>query len=239
MVRIKKKLLYFLAALVLPFSLFAQQPHKPVKAPYLIYYGSTLGRKLLHESSVNSSFWPISRFYVAQQYLSYCGPASAVIVLNALGRKPVQDIYHFPYAIYNQDNIFSAAALAHIAPTSILHKGLTIAELAELIRANHARAKVVLAQSSSYKQFMKDALAALKSHNRYIVVNYYRKSLGQTGGGHISPLAAYDALSDRFLIMDVSRYKYPPAWVKSKDLWTAINTIDSDSHKTRGYLLVS
>jgi Phytochelatin synthase len=36
------------------------------------------------------------------------------------------------------------------------------------------------------------------------------RAIGQEQGGHISPLAAYDAETDRFLILDVSRYKYPP-----------------------------
>ncbi|MGB6297273.1 MAG: phytochelatin synthase family protein, partial [Rivularia sp. (in: cyanobacteria)] len=57
--------------------------------------------------------------------------------------------------------------------------------------------------------------------------------------GHISPLAAYNKETDRFLILDVSRYKYPPVWVKAEDLWKAMNTKDSVSDKTRGFVLVS
>ena len=56
---------------------------------------------------------------------------------------------------------------------------------------------------------------ALAEPNRYVIVNYLRRTLGQERGGHISPLAAYDADADRFLILDVSRYKYPPVWVKT------------------------
>jgi hypothetical protein len=36
--------------------------------------------------------------------------------------------------------------------------------------------------------------------------------------------------------LDVARYKYPPSWVKTTDLWNAMNTDDSDSGKKRGYL---
>lgn len=57
--------------------------------------------------------------------------------------------------------------------------------------------------------------------------------------GHISPLAAYDKVGDQFLILDVSRYKYPPVWVKAADLFAAMNTIDADnSTRTRGYVIV-
>jgi Phytochelatin synthase len=66
-----------------------------------------------------------------------------------------------------------------------------------------------------------------------------RKTIGQERGGHISPIAAYNQRTDRFLILDVSRYKYPPVWVKAIDLWQAIKTTDSDSGKTRGFVLVT
>ena len=74
----------------------------------------------------------------------------------------------------------------------------------------------------------------------YVIVNYLRRTIGQERGGHISPLAAYDAETDRFLVLDVSRYKYPPVWVKAEDLFAAMNTPDSDNeNRTRGYVLVS
>ena len=72
-----------------------------------------------------------------------------------------------------------------------------------------------------------------------MIVNYLRGAIGQERGGHISPLAAYDADTDRFLILDVSRYKYPPVWVATEDLFTAMNTTDPDNeHKTRGFVLI-
>ena len=36
------------------------------------------------------------------------------------------------------------------------------------------------------------------------------------------------------------RYKYPPVWVKTADLFDAMNTPDPDNdNKTRGYVLIS
>jgi Phytochelatin synthase len=53
-------------------------------------------------------------------------------------------------------------------------------------------------------------------------------------------LAAYDTKSDRFLILDVARYKYPPVWVKASELFDAMNTADADNEeKTRGFVLIS
>jgi len=57
--------------------------------------------------------------------------------------------------------------------------------------------------------------------------------------GHISPLGAYDGDTDKFLILDVARYKYPPVWVKAAVLFGAMNTADSDNNnRTRGYVLI-
>jgi hypothetical protein len=62
----------------------------------------------------------------------------------------------------------------------------------------------------------------------------------QGRGAHISPLAAYDADTDRFLILDVSRYKYPPVWVVAAELFAAMNTTDTDNQdRTRGFVLLS
>jgi hypothetical protein len=67
-----------------------------------------------------------------------------------------------------------------------------------------------------------------------------RKSIGQEKGGHISPLAAYDADTDRFLLLDVARYKYPPVWISAVELFNAMNTTDSDNQdRTRGFVLIS
>ena len=73
-----------------------------------------------------------------------------------------------------------------------------------------------------------------------MIVNYLRKALGEQIGGHISPLAAYDGKADRFLVLDVARYKYPPVWVKTADVFAAMNTPDAaNGNKTRGFVLVT
>lgn len=41
----------------------------------------------------------------------------------------------------------------------------------------------------------------------FVVASYDRRSLGQTGSGHFSPLAALDEVSDSVLVLDVARFK--------------------------------
>lgn len=69
-----------------------------------------------------------------------------------------------------------------------------------------------------------------------IVASYGRKVLGQTGDGHFSPLAAYHAATDRALILDVARFKYPPHWVSLPLLFTAMRAVDASTGGPRGYL---
>ena len=48
-----------------------------------------------------------------------------------------------------------------------------------------------------------------------------------------------DPLGDRVLILDVARYRYPPVWVRSIDLWRALRTIDPSSGRSRGLVRLS
>jgi hypothetical protein len=100
------------------------------------------------------------------------------------------------------------------------------------------KVQVYHAANTNLENFRKQVAENLKQPGNFVLVNYLRKEIGQEKGGHISPLAAYNEQTDRFLILDVSRYKYPPVWVKTTDLWKAMNTRDSVSGKTRGFVLV-
>src|SRR5688572_1087320 len=89
------------------------------------------------------------------------------------------------------------------------------------------------------EEFRSLARQYLNSPDRHVIVNYLRKIIGQEKGGHISPLAAYDEDTDRFLLLDVARYKYPPVWISAAELFAAMNTTDSDNQsRTRGFVLL-
>ncbi len=46
-----------------------------------------------------------------------------------------------------------------------------------------------------------------------MIVNDRREAVGQKGGGHISPLGAYDAASDSFLVLDVNPAAASRVWM--------------------------
>jgi hypothetical protein len=162
--------------------------------------------------------------FEAQRRPAFCGVASAVIVLNAL--RPGRNL--------TQTAFFAALPME----LRVTFGGMTLDELGHLLRQHRAEVEVVHASDSSLEAFRLKARENLSRAGDYMLVNYQRSVLGQGNGGHISPLAAYSAETDRFLILDVAAYRYPPVWVSTADLWNAINTVDRTSGRTRGFVVI-
>ena len=208
-------------------------------APSLTDYASPLGQQFLLESTAKADFWELSANFLTQITQSYCGVASSGMVLNSLDLQAPDDERYRPYRMFTQDNFFADSATQAVLPAEVvLRQGMTLSQLGQLLASHETQVKVVHAGDISLAEFREQVVANLTQPNNYVLVNYLRREMEQQTGGHISPIAAYHAASDRFLILDVARYKYPPVWVKAEDLWRAINTVDSVSGKTRGFVLV-
>jgi len=205
----------------------------------LIGFNSSQGEQLLLESQARQAYWPLSVQFVTQNNQAYCGVASMVMVLNALSiPAPVAPEYS-PYHVFTQENFFNNEQTRKVlAPEVVARQGMTLDQLGQLLATYSVNVKVYHSTDTSLEEFRKQAVENLQQPNNFILVNYLRKVLGEDRGGHISPLAAYNKQTDRFLILDVSRYKYPPVWVKATDLWQAMATMDTTSGKTRGFVLV-
>ncbi len=198
------------------------------------------GEQMLAESDALDSFIPLSIAFVTQQTQAFCGVASIVTVLNALSIPAPSTPEYEPYRTFTQDNLLDDRAEAVLPRKLLARQGMTLDELGRLLALHPVETQVHHAADAGLDEFRAAARAYVGIKDRAVVVNYLRRSLGQERGGHISPLAAYDPRADSFLIMDVARYKYPPVWVKTGDLFQAMNTPDSDNGgKTRGYVLVS
>jgi hypothetical protein len=209
-------------------------------SPNLIGFNSNEGEKLLLTSRAREDFFPLSMQFVTQHNQAYCGVASIIMVLNSLGINAPETPQYSPFRVFTQENFFNnEKTKAVIAPEVVARQGMTLEELGGLIASYGVKVEVRHASNTSLEQFRKQAVENLKQEGNFVIVNYLRREIGQERGGHISPLAAYNEQTDRFLIMDVSRYKYPPVWVETADLWKAMNTVDSVSKKTRGFVFVS
>ena len=206
----------------------------------LINLNSSQGSALLQDSEALQSYWPLSIQFVTQKNQAFCGVASIVMVLNAMGVPAPTTPEFDPYKTFTQDNVFTPATEKVLPQETLLKKGMTLDQIGEFISTYGVKAEVHHASESTIDEFRNLAKEYLSSPNHHVIVNYLRKSIGQEKGGHISPLAAYDADTDRFLLLDVARYKYPPVWIATAELIDAMNTIDADNqNRTRGFVVMS
>ena len=207
--------------------------------PALIDLGSPDGVALFAHAAAKQAYWPLSDEFVTQKTQSYCGIASLVMVLNALAVPAPVVADYGPFTSFTQDNLFTPATEKIITQTYILGHGMTLDQVGAVAANFGVTVRVVHAGATSIAKFRAEAAAALAGRGRFVIVNYLRTALGQQRYGHISPLAAYDRRSDRFLILDVARYKYPPVWVRTADLFAAMKTIDQgNGNQTRGFLVL-
>jgi len=205
----------------------------------LIVFDSTEGKVLLKRSS-NNAFWKLIPYFTTENGLTFCGIASGVMVLNALNIPPPSTPDHAPYRIFEQDNFFTDSVLKIITPSEINMQGMSLEQLGESIKTFGIKTKIIYGGDLAKNNFRKELINVIHSDNQYIIINFHRKYLNEMGGGHFSPLAAYDEKTDRFLLLDVARYKYPPVWVKTDDLYRAIHLNEKgEVVNFRGYLVVN
>lgn len=209
-------------------------------AKNLINFNSPEGEELLIESKAREDYWPLSIQFVTQDNLAYCGVASIVMVMNALAIPAPEAEQYRNYRVFTQENFFNNSRTKQVmSADDVLHKGMTLNQLGALLATYPTNTEVYYAGEITLAEFRNLVIKNLQEPGNFVLANYLRSAIGQERGGHISPIAAYNQEKDSFLILDVARYKYPPVWVKAEQLWQAMNTIDSASGKTRGFVLVS
>lgn len=209
-----------------------------IAAP-LISLDSKEGTKLFYRFDQAPYFWRLNSEFISQKNLTFCSIASSVMVLNALKVTAPHDPAYGKYSMFTQENFFTDPVKKILSIDQVTQKGSTLDQISEALRTFGVTVKTFHANKSSLKKFRKLVKNTINKQQGYIIVNYLRTGVGQEGGGHMSPIAGYDPKTDRILLLDVARYRYPPVWVQTQDLWNAMNTQDSDSKAFRGYVLVT
>ena len=193
----------------------------------------------LKRSKYKEDYWTLSVSFTTQIRQTLCSVATAVTILNALPiKRPLDQVYK-PYPYFTQANYFNDGVAGLRSYQHTLTDGMTLQMAAQAMRAHGATTKPIHASDVSVDEMRKMMKSNLQRSGDYVAVNYQRKFIGQPNGAHFSPVAAYDAKTDTFLIMDVARYKFPPVWVRADDLHDAMNTHDSEVPQTRGFILIS
>lgn len=229
------KLLWLLALLTAVTAL----PARAGEAPDVVGWDSPAGKILHARMNADADYWQLSPHFAVQQTQSYCSVASAITVLNAMPvSKPVDPAYA-PYPYFTQRNFFSPAVNRIISAQTVLAQGMTREEMAGTLAQHGAQTRSIAGDALDDASLRALLQQALGDDGQFVLANYFRANLNQVGGGHWSALAAYDTQTDRVLILDVAKYKYPPVWVGIHTLRQALDTPDTTSGKPRGLVVVS
>ena len=209
------------------------------QAADLVYLNTPGGAQRLLQAPLNQQYFAVQPFVDTQENLAFCGPASMAAVLNSLPQeaRPVAPQLK-PFAYFTQDSFFNPQTQRIKSREATLRSGLTLQQSAELLQSFGVSADRFYGDQLTEAAFRDLITTSLKDPKARLIINFDRKSLGQAGAGHLSPLAAYDDASDSVLILDVAKFKYPPFWVTVSDLLKAMNTIDPDSGLSRGVIRV-
>ena len=201
----------------------------------LTYLNSPAGTNLLLKSDFNKQFFSLMPYVTTEEYETFCGAASMASVLNSLptNNRPVPPQFS-PYHYFTQDSLFIESTDKIITKEKVEKSGLTLDQLKQFLEIWAANPTIYYGSTLSLSQFRNLITSSLSNPNQRIIVNFDRKALDQIGHGHFSPIGAYDSKTDSVLILDVAKYKYPPVWTKTSDLFNAIQGIDPSSGKSRG-----
>jgi len=211
----------------------------PAWAVDLVYLNTPAGAERLVAAKFKQHFFFVQPYVESQQNLAFCGPASIASTLNSLDIPRPAAGPLFPYRFFTQENIFTPATQRIKSATQVSLSGMTLAEVTAFFNVLGVKATSYYADQLNLDQLRTLIRAALEGPKTRILVNYSRKPLGQAGGGHVSPLGAYDENTDSVLLLDVAKFKYPPVWIALTDLLAAVSTTDTDSGKSRGIVVVT
>ncbi len=205
----------------------------------VIYWNSEAGKILRSRISADADYWQLSPWFAEQINQTYCAVASAITVLNAMPiKKPIDPIYA-PHAYFTQSNYFTPEVTKIISPQTVRSQGMTRDEMVMTLTSQGVKATSIAGDAIDDQALRLLLQKTLRDDGQFVLVNFSRATLGQEGWGHWSALAAYDAQSDRVLILDVAKYEYEPEWIGIGTLKKAINTLDTTSNKARGLVFVS
>lgn len=159
---------------------------------------------------------------LSQRNPSSCGPTSVANVLRSEGTAATPD---------------DVAAHGAGCVAGFCFGGLTLAQLAEATRATAPEWKVTELHPATLEAF-REELRHANDVDRRLILNFSRRPLFGTGGGHHSPLGGYLEPEDLVFVLDVNE-RFGPWLVPSARLFEAMDTVDSSSGQKRGLLRLS
>ena len=251
-----------LAASLVPAAL-ARDETPVTTAQALVPFSSEEGLARLVRSGAKVDFPALANQFEPQSNGIFCGPTTTAIVLNTVrgrsadlprdrSRLRPEDFQYAPAGFdpsvprFTQDKVIDKGLKTRSQvlgePVVINGKqtrdfGYQLRQLDEMLRAHELATRLVIVDDKQADaDIRRDLVQNLQRTGDYVIVNYRRVEVGQTGGGHISPLGAFDAESDSVLVLDVNPASAGWVWMPVASLIRGMRTFDTVEN--RGYILV-
>src|SRR5512144_1138373 len=123
----------------------------------LISLTSEQGEHLLLDSEARQAYWSLSIQFVTQKNKHYCGIASIVMVLNALGVEAPSTPEFEPYNTFTQDNVLNEETEKLLPQAVLMRHGMTLDQIGRLLEVHSVKADVRHAADSSLDEFRRVA----------------------------------------------------------------------------------
>ncbi|CAO3694365.1 unnamed protein product [Rhizopus stolonifer] len=201
----------------------------------LVRFASPEGKRLFRDAMDDGyaeGFFPLTGNFTTQSEPSYCGPSSLAMVLNALEVDPKRK-WKGNWRWFSDDFLHCCSS-----KEDMKKNGITFDNLACLAKC-HCDVQVKRANDFSFEEFKKDVESVTSTSEKFMIISFSRKTLGQTGDGHFSPIGAYNPKTNKVLVLDTARYKYPSYWCSIDTLFESMNPIDKETGRPRGYFVLS
>lgn len=236
--------------------------HKRPLPSTLTAMASPSGKQIFKEALASGgmeSYFPLAEQFVTQSEPSFCSLSSLSMVLNALNFDP-KKVWKGAWRWVSEETLqCESTQICGHSLEAIKTDGLSFHEFESLARCHGVRisghrvlsdgTEVGDTEEGSAEEKCPEGIDKFRKlveqismddqAETFIVVNFSRKILNQTGDGHFSPIGGYHKEKELVLIMDVARFKYPPYWVPIKDLWAAMAEPDLVTSEPRGYFIIS
>lgn len=235
-----------------------------VLPPNLISFNSTEGKSRLLQALQTKNaeaYIPLSQQFVNQMDPAFCGISTLIVVLNALAIDP-NVRWRGGWRWYGDESMLLDRCC--LEEERVRREGISIEQYCGLARCQGAVPTLKRSTDGgmhALEEFRHDIMNAVcmppstgwddcgdsetKTDNScnngggyFLVTSFARSSLGQTGDGHFSPIAAYHPPTDSCLVLDVARFKYSPFWVPVTELYDAMIPTDTVTGKSRGWILM-
>lgn len=194
------------------------------------------------------SYFALAEQFVTQSEPSYCSLSSLAMVLNALNFDP-KKVWKGPWRWVSEETLQCETEICGHSLEKVRRDGMDFDEFESLARCHGIRIRAHKHDLKNHSDACNRDILQFRSHvmavcssdksESFIVVNFSRTVLGQTGDGHFSPIGGYHKEKDLVLIMDVARFKYPPFWVPLEHLWASMAAEDKTTRNPRGYFILS